>query len=818
MGVFSFAFPWVLLALLLWFALPKRRGWALRLAASAFLVAALAQPAVTLPGGDVAVLVEVSDSVGEAGLEAASAFDLSLLDTSLSSSRTVLFAGESRVVDAADDTVGDDIVGDTVTVGDGLRAELGSDTTNLARALQLAQAQGASRILLLASGAESSGDALAALPDVPVDVYQLETVPNARLLSLLAPEEVSPGESVEVVAVVESDLETELVLRPSVDDRELPAIRRQVPAGRTSIRFSVPQGALLEGEVSVSAGIEVDFTQPTADDAQTTQVAVREADPVLVIGDPAMAQLLEAQGFEVVLGGPAEITTPFPYTAVVLREDAAAFSAGQLEFLEDFVRNGGGLMMTGSEASFGLSGWYRTPVEAVLPVDTALPTEVQVPQVAVVMVIDRSGSMRAERPSRISLARQGATELVELAQRDDLIGLVVFDDRADWVFRPRPATDQGKREMVAAIANIEPRGGTVAAPAYREALESLRETDAAIKHIIFLSDGEFFDGTGRQGAASVGPVPDFEALAAAGLRDGITTTTIGIGEANFRTLEGMAGAGGGRFYGVTETGALPRIVTGEAITSVRSVVRSERVAPELQTHPFTVNLTSPPPLEAYIASTLKNDAEMLLAGVDGEPILAVSRQELGRTAALTTDLNAWAGAFGSWAELPGVLGTVVRWLQVQPEPYSVNLVADENRLRVVVDAVQEGEYLDGERLEARYQGTRTRLEQTAPGRYEGLLETTAEGGDMRSVVISREGETIARRAAIPSTPVLGGGASELLFEIARRSGGEVLELPSRYDPPTSPRTVALWPALAFTGLLLFLLELLYRRFWRGRPE
>jgi Mg-chelatase subunit ChlD len=786
----QFALPWVLLGLLLWLVLPRKKGWVLRLIASALLLAALAQPSLSQPSQRVAVLVDVSDSVGDNAIEGASAFDFSAVQDQLD---VLYFAGDASQVEGLSAT----------------RERLGFldlGRTDIARALQVAGAAEAQRILLISDGIESSGDALSALPGVPVDVYGVAPRANARLLRLIAPEEANPGETVQVTAVVESDREAEVVLRPRLGEQDLEPIRRRVEAGRTPISFSFPVEEAQD--IRLTASLEVDFEQPHEDDAQAVDIAVTESPPLLVVGDPAMAGLLAAQGFAVVEGSPADITYPFPYGAVIIRESANAFTPGQLNFLGDFVRGGGGLMMTGGQESFGLGHWYRTAVEEILPVSTDLRTEVEFPLVAIVVVFDRSTSMTAGRPSRISLARQGAIDLVELVHPNDMVGLITFDSTHEWHFRPRLATERGKREMLNAIMRITPQGGTIVGPAYQEALDALRETEAAIKHIIILTDGEFFDG---RTPFSSGPRPDFEAMAAGGLADGITTTTIGTGEADFETIERMAIAGGGRFYAATDTSTLPQVFTSEALTMTRSFLREESFSPRLREHPLTSGLRGGvPTIDAYVASSLKPESEMLLEGLDGEPVLAISRQGLGRTAAFTTDLNAWAGSLAAWPELPGVFGTVVRWLQASPPQYSASLAPEGNRLHIVVDAVQDGQYVNSERLEARYDGAQMVLSQTAPGRYEGTLDTPASGG---SVVIVRGSDIVARSAVNTPNPEFDAeGAEALLTEIARRSRGEMIPEPGLYQPPMSTSAVAIWPWLASAGLMLFMLELVYRRF------
>jgi uncharacterized membrane protein len=786
LGGVQFAYPWVFLVLPFWFVLPRRRGWPLRLLATILLVTALAGPTIPQPGRQLAVLIDVSESVGDNALAAASAFDFGNVPD------TEVFYFASDVTRGALGTARRDL------------AFLDTERADIARALQVARASGAERMLLISGGIESQGNARLSLPDAPVDVYQVAQRPNVSLSSLLTPNEVTPGQMVEVTAVVESTQATDIELLVTVDDQELPPLRQQVSAGRTAIPISFVAG---ESNVQLSAQLNVGFDQPTVDDLRTVEITVSDEPTVLVINDPAMAQLLRAQGFAVVEGSAQDVSYPFPYDAVIIRESSRMFSQGQLNLLENYVINGGGLMMTGGDSSFGLGVWYRTPVEAVLPVNTDLRTDVEIPLVATVIVFDRSSSMRAERPSRISLARQGAIELVDLAYHEDLIGLVAFDSQHEWIFRPRRATQQGKEEMYQAIIRIEPQGGTIVGPAYQEALDALREIDAAVRHVILLTDGEFFDGRSPFGS---GERPDFEAMAREGLRDGITTTTIGTGEADFATIERMARAGGGRFYAVADPRDLPRIFTSEALATPQAIIREEQLAPRLHPHVLTQAFArTPPALEAYIATTRKSTTEVLLEGLEGEPVLAISRQGLGRTAALTTDLNAWAGAFGQWDALPGLLGTVVRWLQLKPQQYSASLSTQDHRLRVVVDAVRDGQYVTGEVLEARYGNERIRLEQTGPGRYEGVFEVSPAGG---TVIISNRDGVVAREPVnLPFAAFDARGADELLRDIALRTGGEVLPEPGLYAPltPRAPREV--WPLLVMAGFAVFVVELIYRR-------
>jgi Ca-activated chloride channel family protein len=782
-------YPWLLAALPLLLLLPRARGWSLRVLGLALLVVALAGPTVSSSGGSVAMLIDVSHSVGDNAAEAAERFS----GEWRSGARSYYFAGETAHAgaNAALDA-----------------PELRREATDIARALQVAAAGGAERILLISDGAESRGDALLALPGIPVDSHLVPPVANAQVAALLVPDRAAPGETVEAVAVLQSDRPARARLLVSSDSGSPRAIDLELPAGRTAVPFQVR--VVGDNDLRVEAALEVDFEQRTTDDQRSAEVSVAEEEPVLVVGDPSMADLLRAQEVEVVEGSEADVEAPLPYSAVILRESAAGFTPGQLETLRSFVENGGGLMMTGGPESFGFGAWYRTPVEEVLPVDTDLRTEVEIPLVALVIVLDRSQSMATGSPSKLELAKEGALGVVELAYQDDLLGLVVFSDDHEWAFRLRKATERGKREMLASILGIRTGGGTILEPAYRQAIEALRASEAALKHVIILSDGKLYDGQGPFGA---GDPPNFGAIAEEAAAEGITTSAIAIGRsADFAVMERIATAGGGRYHSALDATTLPRIFTSEALTATRSLLRDQPTPPLARSHPLSPYQGPLPEISAYIATAPKSSAEVLLSGREEEPILAVRRHGLGRTAAFTSDLGGWAGELAGGPELPTLLGSVVRWLQAEPAAYSASVAREGKELRVVVDAVEDGRYVNGARLEARLAGRSAPLEQVAPGRYVGLLPGDVEEG---AVLVVERGEVVARarlNSAHPEFDTDGGKA--LLTEISRATGGEVVTSPEEYDPLLRRQGRPLWPALALAALVLFLAELLLRRFSR----
>lgn len=799
-----FALPWALVALVALPFLPRGRGRAWRAGVLAALVVALAQPQRPAVEDRVAVLVDVSQSVGDA----AWALAAPLVNALGAEAVAYRFAG---------DTARAPVGGAPGTTAAEAALDLGR--SDLGRALAVALADGARRVVLLSDGVDTTPDGVPETAPVPVDVVPLPRVANARLVALTAPDQVTPGTTVEALALVELDRPAALVLRPDVDGVALDPVAVDLEAGRHVLPFRVvaPAAVGTEGVLRIGARLEVDFEQPTGDDAQAAEVAVATRGAVLVIGDPALAALLRAQGLDVEEGTPDRVAAPFDPPAVVVRAGAGDFTPGQLEVLARYVDQGGGLLATGGPQAFGLGGWYRTPVEAVLPVRSDVRTEVTVPQVAMVMVLDVSQSMAAGNPSRLELAKRGVIDVVDLAYETDLLGLVVFSDPSTtrWVFELRPATEAGKRAMRDATLAVQPQGGTVLEGGYAMAIEALAASDAAVKHVIVLSDGRLYDGQG----AFAGPAPDWAATAAAARLGRITTSAIAIGaDADRAALEALARGGGGRFYEAFDVATLPRLFTNEALTAARDLLRAERVAPEARRHPLSPFEGTAPALDAYVATTLAPDGEPLFVGLDGEPVLAVGRSGLGRSAALTTDLNAWAGDFGRWDELPGVLGGVVRWLQARPAPYSATTEVRGTVLEVVVDAVVAGAYVNDRPLVARYLGSEVALRQVAPGRYVGELPVRGSGG---TLVVADGAEVVARRSVATPDPELARVDGAVALErLAVRSGGVVLapEELVAYRPPGGAASRPLWGWPASLAFVLLLGELAWRRFGRDPDE
>ena len=117
-----------------------------------------------------------------------------------------------------------------------------------------------------------------------------------------------------------------------------------------------------------------------------------------------------------------------------LLSDVSALRLGreQMDLYRRWVQDfGGGFVMIGGENSYGVGGYYRTPIEQMLPVRMEHEDRQDTPSVAMLVVLDRSGSMTAQvaGQTKMSLADQGAVFAMNVLQPKDYFGVTAVDTR-----------------------------------------------------------------------------------------------------------------------------------------------------------------------------------------------------------------------------------------------------------------------------------------------------------------------------------------------------------------------------------------------------
>jgi hypothetical protein len=233
-----------------------------------------------------------------------------------------------------------------------------------------------------------------------------------------------------------------------------------------------------------------------ANNQASLTISVRGRPRVLVIHEDsekmrAASRALAKQGMELDLRGvrglPDSLRGLLAFDAIVLADvPATSLRPEQMGWLKDYVEKfGGGLVMLGSENSYGLGGYYRTPVEDVLPLVSRFEKEKEKPSLAMVLVIDKSGSMSGEP---IVMARQAARATAELLGGRDQIAVLGFDSNPQLICDLTGASAQA--QIAGAIDSLQAGGGTNLQPAMVQAREILDGASAKIKHVIAMTDGQ----------------------------------------------------------------------------------------------------------------------------------------------------------------------------------------------------------------------------------------------------------------------------------------------------------------------------------------
>lgn len=698
-------------------------------------------------------LVDVSESVPDAALEDARAEIQKGLSEKPKDARVriITFAKRPRVVPLADDAteapslerhdIAPPLAEEKRDPEAPKRTGLGA-ATDLASAMQLAYGQYPAGYLrhavFLTDGVQTDGDILAESNRARDFGVKIFTVPYHRpvpgevaLRELRVPDKVRVGEPFNLHANVFSSRPQQVraTLKQGEAINGLDGIRTiDLKPGDNDVTFkSVVRVA---GEVTYALELsEIPEDRFRENNRVSVSVAVPGRPTVLYAeGNPARAtylsSALSAQELDVDVRGPREIPSSIRelerYDFVILSDAPAdTVSLTQQDALESYVRDlGGGFLFAGGEAGFGLGGWAHSTIERMLPVRMDAEKRRDEPQVAMVLVLDRSGSMSG---LPIEMAKAAAKATADTLASDDLIEVIAFDSSPTRVVRMTAAKHRARIQTD--IARIQAGGGTEIFAALDAAYQTLTATRARRKHVILLTDGQ-------------APHNGIHDLVQAMAAEGITASAVGLGAGiDEPLLKMIADGGGGRLYKVADAQSLPRVFTRETEMVSRSAAVEEYFQPKIVGHADFlrgVDMASAPFLHGYVATRMKPaPAQEILQSEIAEPILARWHVGLGWSLAWTSDVkNLWAVEWLRWPGYGQFWGQLVREHMRQKKRQQFDMRAEidpaTGHVRASIDAIgaddrfQNG--LDAKLTmtgpESRSQTRNVPMRQTAPGRYE----------------------------------------------------------------------------------------------------
>lgn len=760
-----------------------------------------------------------------------------------------------------------------VHVSHAIESRLDAEYTNLAGAVKLAQASfpadSARRIVVISDGNENIGNVqeqaeIARSAGIGFDVYPIDYPVRADVAveKLTLPTDIHKGQTFDMRVVLNNTsmaspgrsgvLSGKLIVSEKTDDQPIVLSEQQIDLPPGKHVFTLRQQIDKPNFYSYEATFVPDnpaFDRVRQNNRATAFTHVRGSAQVLLIEDfehrgefDELVDRLRKDNIEVTIRASNQLFSDLselqPFDTVILANvPREHFTDQQIALLVSNTQNlGSGLVMLGGPNSFGAGGWANTEVEKAMPIDFHVKNAKVIPNGALMLVLDRSGSMMGDK---LEMSKVAAIAAMNVLGERDHVGVVAFDSAAQWVVPMQKVAD---RERIAArISRMGAGGGTDMQPGMEQGYRSLLAAPGAVKHMIVLTDGQT-NGSG------------FEKMAQSMAAKGITTTTVAVGrDSAIPLLKEIARRGNGKFYQVDNPRAIPRIFMKEATRVARPLVHEDEKGfrPKVSyPHEMVGGIEGDlPPITGYVMSTVKENPLVEVSVVSPVPterenatVLASWTYGLGKAVALTTDAGArWATPWTGWENYDKLFNQIVRW-SMRPSgdegKYAVAANVADGRVKLIVTALDKDDaflnFLDlrGSVVGPEMNQQPLHLKQTAPGRYVGEFETPHAGNYFMTLGAGAGKAPLRTGVSISYSPEFRDVDSNeaLLTSLAAhapKSGlpGEVIREKSssdglrdrwtvnsfRHDLPKATSTRDTWPMLAWLAGCLFFADIFIRR-------
>ena len=629
----------------------------------------------------------------------------------------------------------------------------------ISKALTLIPGDYSGRLVVLTDGKETRGDIARmgqAISTSRVEfltmLYEDEETPDTYIDNVSLPSYLHPGDKYAITVLVESNYDTDAVITLYNGSAQTASNSVHLNRGSNRFVFSAQVDADTDSGAMENLRVQVQAPGDTCPENDSfSAYSVVEASPkiLLISGQGTnvseFVSVLNAAGcdYHVVsaLNAPDNINAMLAYKAIIIADTYIdELPVGFLENLETYVKDYGcGFVCCGGEESFALGGYRDTVLETVLPVDMQPRNINEIPSMAMVMVIDHSGSMISESMdygvSNLDIAIRAATVAVDNLRDSDYVGVLTFDDRYEWQVELREADD--KADIKDAITHINEGGGTAIKPALLEACEAISKSEASIKHVILLTDG-------------MGETDNFQDVIDAYTADGITLSTVAVGrDSDTQLLERLADGCSGRYYYSDLVSDIPKIFAREVFLGSDSFIQNGVFSLKVQkNHELTNNLFTDgwPVLYGYIASTPKTASIPVIVSDDKEnPILTVWQYGLGRTVAWNSDITGeWSGAFSGEDDYVQMWKRVVDYstgnVDMGEDRVDVMTAGERTEITYQTDDYESGTEILVTMINPQGESTEEKLHATAPGKYTAQLSTPQTGLYHFNIRRSEDGE------------------------------------------------------------------------------
>lgn len=701
----------------------------------------------------------------------------------------------------------------------------------ISKAMTLFSGDSAKRLVLLTDGAQNEGDMEQLSDSLKAQNVEFKVVKFSEkagdevfVSSLSLPDKANIGDTLKVNVTITSNVVTDAKVY-LYSGRDLKAVQQvSLQKGENNYVFkdTMTEGGLKSYKVKIEAGQDTN----TINNEYSAFTDVTAKPKILLVEGAAgngktFEKILEAAGYDYdkvgADGVPNNIVSMNEYKSILLLNvHADDLKKGFLSNLNSYVKDyAGGLVAIGGDNSFALGAYKDTPLETVLPVSMDLTGEKEIPKLAMAMVIDHSGSMldtAGGNVTSLDLAKQAAVKGLESLRPTDELGVLAFDDRYDWAVPLAIASDIPAIED--GIAGISAGGGTSIYPALKEAVTKLKKTNAKLKHIILLTDGQ--DG-----------FHEYEDVLNEINENSITLSTVAVGSAaDTGILSILADKGNGRYYYTDINNNIPRIFAKEFYLSVKSYLIQEKFTPVIVNSSKLLSGVSKdgfPALLGYIASTSKSTATVVLESERGDPILTEWQYGLGKTIAWNSDgTNQWTANYAGWD------GYLTLWKNIIDRTITdtgmgddyVNIMQDGTSAKVIYETEDYDADTKVSAIYTKESGEKKKimLDPESPGRFTASIDMEDPGVYSISIQNQKAGKIIKSMntaAAMQYSPEYRYGADDsALTSFLKGIDGAMIKKPEEVFSRIQERIKArhdMTTVLLFLALLLFMIDVTTRR-------
>lgn len=772
-------------------------------------------------------LLDVSESMSEFKDEGLKFIDNSLKEQPNHNKCGVILFGDNASVDKYMDASKnyEEFKSSPITIATNIEEAINSS-------FSLFDKRSSKRLILITDGEENKGDMLKTVnllkkENVDLKVYNVDNFKGDEVYidNVSVPDNISIGEEFSVITKIQSNIQTKVKLtlfsgRDKKGEQEV-----EVQKGENTFVFKDVQTS--GGFKSYRVLIEPEKDNNSRNNEYSCFTNVISKPNILVIEGTknsalGVVEALKAANSEfTVISGeatPKTLNEMLQYKTIVLCDvHIDDLGIGFVDSIENYVKEyGGGLVTFGGENSYALGGYKDTNLEKVLPVNMYKKGKNEIPKISISLVIDKSGSMSSGdgSVSKLTLAKEAAMKSLDNLRSTDEISVVAFDDKYQRVVDRQNVNDkEGIKELISGIGE---GGGTSIYPALNEAYAIQSESNAKIKHIILLTDGQ--DGFG---------LSNYEDLLNNINNAGITLSTVSVGEdADSNLLDELAAEGNGRTYHTDRFTDIPRIFAKEVLLSTGTYIINEEFTPKLVSNNEVMNGVLDenyiPSLLGYVGTSKKDKAIEVLCSSHDEPILAVWQYGIGKSASWTSDINGqWSGNFLTWDKGAQLIKNIIYW--------TIEDLSNEGKLSITQDgneAVVEF-YTDsaknGSKVNAVYNGENNQsgkfeLIQKEPGKYVGRVELKDLGFYNFNVREESDGQVINNYNGALSLQYSNefkfNNNKEKLNTLVNELDGRFINKPKEVflgEMKSSIKPVNLTIPLVILAIFLFLLDIVYRR-------